>query len=158
MTAARLPTRSSRFGYAALHHRAVLRRLVIAGGLLVAAALLVYGASQKADAPPLASQLDPAVEALTPDRGSTSIRQAEIGIDLQPGWTGDLIINGIDIPEDQLRRNDPLNQFYFQPGAGKEISALKPGVVTVSAIIWRPLDGGSRDHGSHSVTWGFTAA
>ncbi|MBW8827291.1 MAG: hypothetical protein JF603_13220 [Acidobacteria bacterium] len=136
-----------------------MRRIVIRLLLLVALAILVYGGTRKADAPLDASRLDPAVEALVPVQDSAAnIRQAEIGIDLAPGWTGDLRINGHDIPEDQLRRNEPLNQFFFQPGRGKEIGSLPPGNVTVTAIIWQPLAGQSRTSGSHSITWSFTVA
>ena len=135
------------------------RRIVIGLALLVALAILVYGGTQKADAPLAASSLDPAVEFLTPVQDSVgNLRQAEIGIDLAPGWTGDLQINGHDIPEDQLRRNEPLGQLFFQPGAGKEISNLPPGRVTATAIIWRPLAGQSRTEGSHGVTWSFSVA
>jgi hypothetical protein len=138
---------------------AAQRRIVTGALLLLALAILVYGGTQKADAPLEASQLDPAVEMFTPVQDSSgNLRQAEIGIDLAPGWTGDLVINGVNIPEDQLRRNEPLNQFFFQPGQGKEISKLPPGLVTATAIIWQPLNGGSRTVGSHSVTWRFSVA
>lgn len=136
----------------------MLRRVVTTALLLVAGAVLVYGATQKAD-PPSPTTLDVAVEALTPSRESTgNLRQGEIGIDLAPGWTGDLRINGLDIPEDQLRRNDPLNQFFFLPGQGQEIEEVPPGRVVVTAFIWRPLQGESRESGSRSVTWTFTVA
>ena len=136
----------------------MLRRFVTTALLLVAGAVLVYGATQKAD-PPAPTTLDVAVEALTPSRESTgNLRQGEIGIDLASGWTGDLRINGLDIPEDQLRRNDPLNQFFFLPGQGQEIEEVPPGRVVVTAFIWRPLQGESRESGSRSVTWTFTVA
>ena len=134
------------------------RRLVITALLAVAGGLLWWGATLETDpAPP--STLDAAVEVLTPMRGAVGvIRQSPIGIDLAPGWTGDLRINGVDIPEDQLTRNDPLNIFYFLPGQGKEIEEVPPGRVVATAIIWRPLQGESRETGSRSVTWTFTVA
>ena len=82
------------------------------------------------------------------------LRQAEIGIDLKPGWTGDLAVNGVPIPEDQVRRNDPLNQVFFTPGPGKEIEQFNSGTVIVVASIWRPVDGETRDD-ARQVVWRF---
>lgn len=138
--------------------RAVVRRLVIVGLLVLAGGLLWYSASIKGEpAPP--SLTDSAVEVLVPARDTpTAIRQAEIGIDLATGWDADLIINGVDIPQDEERNNAPLNQVFFKPGEGKVIEALAPGEVRVTAIIWRPVDGESREQGSRSVTWSFRVA
>jgi hypothetical protein len=140
------------------HDAAVARRLVITALLIVAGGLLWWGATLQTDPLP-ASSLDVAVELLTPAQGAVGvIRQAAIGVDLAPGWTGDLRINGVEIPEDQLNRNDPLNQFSFQPGEGKDIASLAPGRVVATAIIWRPLQGESREQGSRRVTWEFTVS
>lgn len=109
----------------------------------------------KADAPD-PTLVDAAIEALDPPPDSPGVpRQQPITVDLLPGWTGTLQINGIEIPEDQLLRTEPLNQFSFQPGPGKEIERLPPGDVLAVAIIWRPLDGGSRDNPARSFRWTF---
>lgn len=138
--------------------RALVRRIVIASLLIVAGSLVWYSATIKGE--PAAPDLtDSAVEQLVPARDTpTAIRQAEIGIDLLPGWDADLVINGIDIPEDEERDNAPLNQVFFTPGQGKTIEALAPGPVEVTAIIWRPVNGESRESGSRSVTWSFRVA
>lgn len=138
--------------------RTVLRRLVVAAALLVAGALVWYSASLKAE-PESPTLTDSAVEMLVPARDTpTAIRQAEIGIDLAPGWDADLRINGVDIPEDEERDSPALNQVFFKPGPGKVIESLEPGPVQVTAIIWRPVDGETRDNGSRSVTWSFRVA
>lgn len=138
--------------------RTVVRRLVIAALLVVAGGMLWYSASVKGE-PPSPSLTDSAVEQLVPARDTpTAVRQAEIGIDLVPGWDADLVINGVDIPQDEERNNPPLNQVFFKPGPGKTIEALPPGPVTVTAIIWRPIDGQTREQGSRSVTWSFRVA
>ena len=138
--------------------RALVRRIVIAALLIVAGGMVWYSASIKGEpAPPTLT--DSAVEQLVPARDTpTAIRQAEIGIDLAPGWDADLVINGVDVPQDEERNNEPLSQVYFQPGEGKTIEALAPGEVTVTAIIWRPVDGQTRESGSRSVTWSFRVA
>jgi len=132
----------------------VLRRVVLALLLLVAVGLFwLAGHNGNADPKPLLTEQ--AVEELIPADGSPSVlRQAEIGIDLKPGWTGELSVNGRLIPEDQLRRNDPLNQVFFTPGPGKEIEAFDAGTVVVVANIWRPVDGETRDD-ARSVVWRF---
>lgn len=100
---------------------------------------------------------DEAVERLIPSDGSpVAVRQAEVGIDLAPGWTGVLTINGIEIPEDQLRRVEAENQVFFQPGAGKDIEAFLAGTIVVEAEIWRSTSETRSD--ARSVYWRFGVA
>jgi hypothetical protein len=132
----------------------VLRRIVISL-LLVVAVGMFWLAGRNGDNDPKPTINESAVEALIPADGSPSVlRQAEIGIDLKDGWTGELTINGHFIPEDQLRRNDPLNQLFFTPGPGKEIERFSAGTVIVVASVWRPIDGETRDDG-RQVVWRF---
>lgn len=133
-----------------------LRRLVI--GLLLAAGIgifLLSGRYGVSDSKPKVT--DSAVEQYFPTDKSPNVpRQSEIGIDLADGWTGGaLIINGIPIPEDQLRRNDPLNQLFFTPGPGTEIEVLRPGPVYAIATIWRPANSETEADG-RQVRWAFT--
>ncbi|MBW3645653.1 MAG: hypothetical protein KY441_09130 [Actinobacteria bacterium] len=97
---------------------------------------------------------DAAVENLVPGPGSQTVRQAEIGVDLVPEWTALLVVNGIEIPEDQLRRVDAQNQVFFTPGPGKEIEQLDAGMVQVTALIWRPVAGETRQD-AQAVRWTF---
>lgn len=132
------------------------RKLVMGGALLVAVVLIAI-AGQLRGAPTDPPLRDAAVEAFEPPDGSPgAIRQSRIGIDLVTGWTGVLVVNGIEIPEDQLDRNGPLNQVFFTPGEGKEIERLAPGAVEVTALIWR-LVGETRDD-ARSVVWRFRVA
>lgn len=135
----------------------MIRKVVI--GLLLALAVgLIAVAGQLRGEPTEPQLLDAAVEEVIPADGSpAAVLQARIGIDLAPGWTGVLRINGIEIPEDQLDRNDPLNQVFFTPGEGKEIERLAPGPVVVHALIWRAGFGETRDDG-RTVTWRFRAS
>jgi hypothetical protein len=121
--------------------------------LALAGGILWYGATQKAESPD-PRLLDAAVEALAPPEDSPGVpRQQPIVVDLTPGWTGVLIVNGIEIPEDELQRNEPQNQFSFQPGTGKVIEQLPPGSVVATAVVWRELE--SRETGGHSFSWTF---
>jgi hypothetical protein len=138
-----------------MDHRAVIRRLVI-GLLLIGAVAAFYAAGVNGNTDPAPDITESAVEALIPENGSPSVlRQAEIGIDLAAGWTGDLTINGVPIPDDQLRRVDPLNQVLFTPGEDKEIERLNAGRVLVVANIWRPVDGETRAD-ARTVAWSFS--
>ena len=137
--------------------RNVLRRVVVVALLVAAAAMVWISASFKGE-PGEATLTDSAVEQFVPGQDTTALRQSEIGIDLAPGWTADLRINGVDIPEDEERRVDGLNQVFFTPGEGRIIETLAPGDVEVTAIIWRPAEGETRESGSRRVRWSFRVA
>lgn len=97
-----------------------------------------------------------AVEFLFPQPGAPlEVRQAEVGVDLRAGWTGVLQIAGVEIPEDQLRRVDPQNQFFFQPGEGKEFEEFPPGQLCATALIWPQTE--DRDV-AETVRWCFRVA
>jgi hypothetical protein len=132
----------------------MLRRVVTVALLVVAFGLFVLSTRYKGESTDPAL-VDAAVEQLVPIEDATALRQSEIGIDLTLGWSADLRINGVDIPDDQERRVDPLNQVFFTPGEGQVIEELAPGRVDVTAIIWRPADGQTRESGSRTVRWSF---
>jgi hypothetical protein len=130
------------------------RRVVITALLLFAVGLLFWAAQFTGDPdPPAAGVIDSAVEQVVPGNGDAALRQGQIGIDLEPGWTAVLAVDGREIPEDQLRRNDPLNQVFFTPGEGQEIEELDPGPHLASALIWRTASQ-TRDDG-RTVNWRF---
>ena len=133
----------------------MLRRVVI--GLLLRGALgAFYAAGRNGTTDTEPTLTESAVEAVIPANGSPSVlRQAEIGIDLTIGWTGELIINGTPIPDDQVRRNDPLNQLFFTPGEGKDIERLDAGRVLVIARIWNFAEGETRED-ARQVSWSFS--
>jgi len=133
-----------------------IRRIILL--LLVGGAIgaIVY-AGTLSSGPAEIRRTDEAVERLVPADGSpVAVRQAEVGIDLATGWTGVLIVNGLEIPEDELRRVEAQNEVYFQPGAGKAIEAFQPGPIVVEAEIWRSASE-TRDD-ARTVTWAFGVA
>jgi hypothetical protein len=134
----------------------VVRRLVPFVLVVAALAAIVYAGSLGSGSEEIRIT-DEAVEQLVPADGSpVAVRQAEVGIDLAPGWTGVLIINGREIPEDQLRRVDAQNQVFFQPSAGKDIEAFQAGTIVVEAEIWRSTSETRED--ARSVIWSFGVA
>ena len=133
-----------------------VRRLILFALVAGAIAAIVYAGTLGTGSQEV-RRTDEAVEQLVPADGSpVAVRQAEVGIDLQTGWTGVLIINGREIPEDQLRRVEPQNQVFFQPGEGKDIEAFAPGTIVVEAEIWR-LASETRDD-ARTITWRFGVA
>jgi hypothetical protein len=131
------------------------RRVVITALLLFAVGLLFWAANHDADQSlaPKVGRIDSAVEQVVPGDGDAALRQGQIGVDLEPGWTAVLAIDGKEIPEDQLRRNEPLNQVFFTPGGGRDIEELDPGPHRASALIWRTASQ-TRNEG-HTVNWSF---
>lgn len=96
------------------------------------------------------------VERLIPGRGDEVLQQFEVGIDLAPGYEGSLTVNGVEIPEDQLRIVREQNQVYFQPGEGKVVTELQAGPNCAVATVWRSAVGpGERDE---TFQWCFEAA
>lgn len=94
------------------------------------------------------------VEQLIPPRDSEILRQEAVGVDLRPGWTGVLIVNGVEIPEDQVDDDNvaSLGQLLYTPGAGKVIERFEAGENCVTAVVWRVQE--SRAD-SRNVPWCF---
>lgn len=104
------------------------------------------------------------VEQLIPGRDTQLVQQGTVGIDLAAGWEGELVINGIAIPRDQLDfRPNPVNgttvpvvnagnMLQFTPGEGKVLESLPVGNVCATATVWE-AESGPDD--SRLVTWCF---
>lgn len=98
------------------------------------------------------------VEALIPPRGAEILGQEVIGIDLVPGWTGELTLlpgNGVatTLPEDEIEV-DGLNRIIFQPGPDKAIERLS-GDYCLVATIWDQVEG--RERTQRVENWCFSA-
>ena len=81
------------------------------------------------------------VERFVPGRGDEVIRQSELGVDLAPGYEGALEVNGIAIPDDELRLVPAQNQVFFTPGEGKAVEVLRAGPNCARAIVWKSVNG-----------------
>ncbi len=134
-------------------------RLLIA--LMVAGALAALYAGIKAtdtadDNPVTVSGRPDVVEAIQPGEDDEVIRQAELGIDLAPGYEGTLVVNGVAIPDDELRLVPEQNQVFFTPGGGKSIEALAAGPNCAMAVVWKSSEGRGTAN-DQSFTWCFEA-
>jgi hypothetical protein len=96
------------------------------------------------------------VEHLVPGAGDEVIRQAELGVDLAPGYDGTLLVNGVEIPTEELRRVPEQNQVFFTPGEGKVVEQLNAGPNCATAIVWKASAGrGTAD--DQTFSWCFDA-
>lgn len=135
----------------------VARRVLIGAVVVVALAGFVFAFTIGGDQGAEPVRSGSPVERFIPTDGSpATVRQAEIGVDLAIGFTAVLLVDGVEIPDDQLRRNDPEAQLFFMPGEGKIIEALAPGPHTAAALVWR-LGSETRED-AQAYSWSFRAA
>jgi hypothetical protein len=131
-------------------------RLLIVVLVAGAAAALFFGVRATDtgdDEPGSASNV---VEHFIPAEGDEVIRQAELGVDLAPGYEGALFINGVEIPTDELRLVPQQNQVFFTPGEGKAVERLQAGPNCALALVWRSSQGRGTAN-DQSFTWCFEA-
>ena len=96
------------------------------------------------------------VESISPERGELTTLIDTISVDLRDDLTGVLVIDGIEIPEDQLDRVVELGQISFRPGPNKELSKLRAGDNTVVVLYWQ--QGKARPAHPATFGWSFRAA
>lgn len=141
---ARSPVYSTRF------------KIVAAVVVAIAAGLFTLGVrslDDSGDDPALRAGDTAVVENLIPRRDAQVPQQSSVGIDLATGWGGTLVIDGVEIPEDELDLTPELGLVEFTPGEGRTVDALRPGRNCVSAVIWRLSDG--RGVADRTVPWCF---
>ena len=144
----------------ARHHshrpRNTFRLLIVAGGFLLAANLLVL-AGLSVDSDPTTG-LPPTITRLVPERGAVIRPQEDIGVDLRDDFTGVLRIDGgTELPEDQYQRVPELGIVLFRPVANREVVELEPGAHQVSVLYWKRTDERENpDTRLFRYSWNFT--
>jgi hypothetical protein len=105
---------------------------------------------------------NPVVVGWDPCPGSRILRQAQIGVELKPGYDGRITVNGIAVPEAQMQgaiapgteayeqlspeeralgpRPNNKNIVKFQPGKGKVVEEFS-GQVRVGIRYWQESEG-----------------
>jgi hypothetical protein len=113
------------------------QRLVLLVPVVIAVlAGLVLWFNNKEGSPTADSSI---IESYTPTDKSNVLQQSEVGIDLQSGWAASLVVDGRNIPDDQLSKVTSQGIYSFQPGPGKEFEFLQAGQNCVTATYW-PLN------------------
>ncbi len=118
------------------------RRILSAVVVIVALAGFAYACSEiETDdgTNDVATSGDSPVERLIPPRGSEILRQEAVGVDLRPGWTGVLQVNGVEIPEDEVDDDDLASTglLTYTVGEGKTVERFEAGENCVTVIAWR---------------------
>lgn len=120
--------------------------IVLGIGVFAIAFLLPTGSNQAFPA---------AIEAVQPAPGDEVLSQSQIGVDLRAGYTAELQLNGVPLPENELRRVEGNNEVFYLPDAGKRFESLLPERNCATARYWLIADGPS---GALTYTWCFTAS
>lgn len=128
-------------------------RLIIIGALALAAALfgtaiVVYLGN------PRTTDLPVAIQEVSPVAQSTALLQSDVVVDLAAGYTAEIDINGVPIPEDEITEVMALNQLRFSPGAGKTLERLFTEQNCVRVNYWLIVQG---PQSVQTYTWCFDA-
>jgi hypothetical protein len=135
------------------------RRFRLVAGLVLAAAAglftLAYLSFQDGSEDPIlqSGDADEFVDELIPQRNASVVQQQTVGIDLIPTWTGVLVIDGTEIPQDQLQITPELGLIQFTPNEGLAVEQLRAGTNTVNAIVWPRSE--SRETAARTIAWTF---
>jgi hypothetical protein len=92
------------------------------------------------------------VTLVKPAPNEVALRQDRIVATLLDGYTGVLIVDQREIPEDQTDRREGLNVVAFTPGPGTETGILQPGRRCATVVYWN-VRTASRANGSQSYQW-----
>ena len=96
------------------------------------------------------------IEAVSPKANSITGLVDDVTVDLADRYTGVLVIDGVEIPEDQLIRVVGIQTVSFRPGPDKVFSRFRSGPNTVVVKYW---DGRLQDRPARpfSYSWSFVA-
>ncbi len=112
--------------------RSSIRPLVIIVLLAVAGVGFVWAFSSS---PRPTEPKTGAVLSESPPPGDLDLRQATVGVTLAAGYTGDLYVDGVKVPEDELHRVPALYQITLVPKPGGQFN-LGPGRHCASVTYW----------------------
>jgi hypothetical protein len=135
----------------------LLRRLLSVLVVLAAVGGIVYACSEvdtddAGDATVTGDAIP--IEVYVPADGNEILRQERFGVDLRPGFTGVLQLNGVEIPLDQLD-DDTLastGEVYFTPGEGLAVERYDAGQNCATAVVW-PVEDSRSD--ARDYSWCF---
>lgn len=145
----------SHHGRVQLLERDLTRRLIFGALIAVAVAGMAIAIGNGRTSPTAQADRSDAVDAFIPNEGADVLRQSTVGIDLADGYQARLMINGTNIPDDQLSGDRGLGQYLFTPAPGLVLESLSGGQNCVIATYWRAAEGPER---GQTVRWCFSAA
>ena len=124
---------------------------------VVVVAVLNLGALllSQSDTRPQGRTLPSTIDSVSPGPGELARLQDTITADLRDDLTGVLVIDGQEVPEDQLDRIVPLAQVSFRPGPDTDLARFEPGEHTVVVYFWP--QGKERPERPDAYSWRFRA-
>ncbi|HEY6317021.1 MAG TPA: hypothetical protein VI462_03930 [Acidimicrobiia bacterium] len=121
---------------------------------LIAVANLGILLLQKADTTPPAPVGQPTnVISVQPSPGTLVRPQTTIDVQLQTNLTGALVLDGQELPVNQLEQAVAAGEVAFRPGPGKPFSQFAPGTHSVTVEFWVAAKPRPPDPGSYSWTF-----
>ena len=134
--------------------------LVVLGGFLAVNLLIaaVYVGGQGDDN----RELPLKIESVIPAPDALIRPQEDVGADLADDHTGELQIDDVPIPRDQLTIRESLGEVLFRPAEGREITVLRPGPHSATIFYWPKAEAPDMVEARRlkilrSFTWSFTA-
>jgi hypothetical protein len=76
------------------------------------------------------------IESISPERGELTSLISTITVDLRNDLTGVLVVDGVEVPEDELERVAELGEISFRPGPDKVITRFRAGSNEVVVKYW----------------------
>ena len=76
-----------------------------------------------------------AVQQVMPPPGDLDLKQVTVGVKLAAGYTGDLFVDGMQVPEDELHREPALYQITLVPRPDGQFN-LGPGRHCADVHYW----------------------
>ena len=131
-------------------------KIVAAAVVTVAVGMIVYafiGLDEGGEDPVLQGGDRAVVENLIPRRNAQVPQQSNVGIDLVVGWDGTLVIEGVEIPREQLQLTPEIGLIEYTPAPGQAVEELQSGENCVTAVIWKVSEGRGVD--DRSIPWCF---
>src|SRR4029079_3725944 len=132
------------------------RVAIVAIALLVVFNLGIVLLNQSDSTPSGPAALPADIEAVSPAPNEITGLIDDVTVDLADQYIGVLVIDGIEIPEDQLERVVGIQQVSFRPGPDKAIRRLRAGAHDGRVTSWRGrlVD---RPAKTFSYSWSFVA-
>jgi hypothetical protein len=112
----------------------------------------------ESDSTPTGPKALPAdIEAISPGQNQLTGLIDTVTVDLADQYSGVLVIDGVEIPEDELERVVGIQQVSFRPGPDKAISRFRAGQNDVVVKYW---NGRLQDRPAkpYTYSWSFRAA
>jgi len=114
----------------------MIRRIVMTLIAAVAVGGFIFAFSAPKQEP--AGPLPAAVERVSPPGGDLDLRQITIAADLAPSFTGYLLIDGVEVPRDDLQIVPALNSITLVPQPGSDYEQLQPGS-HCATVVYRTI-------------------